>query len=131
MKMFNRKLPMPEVERLLAEGKSMSQAARELGFSKQAVSKALKKRRESEGGLVPAKGPKGVSDFEGLRQLKKIMSPVFEEIKTLNSEIKKMQAEKIKSEDRKNLNFQRLKYVAEGRKQPAQPLGVPKRNSFS
>jgi transposase-like protein len=135
--MFQKKLPMSEVHRLLAEGKTMTQVARELGFSKQAVSKAMKKRRERHtagpfpegeapvvpGALVPVRGgPKVVSDFQGLKQLKKIMSPVFEEIKVLNSEIKKLQAEQIKTDDYRNLNFQRLKFIAEGRKQLALAL---------
>jgi predicted transcriptional regulator len=123
--MFQKKLPMDEVHRLLAEGKNQSQIARELGFSKQAVSQALQdqqKRGEAgnaSGSLVPARigGPKGVSDFEGLKRLKRIMSPVFDEIKLLNSEIGKMQDERITSEERKHLNFQRLKYVGEARKQ--------------
>lgn len=127
----NRKLSMLELQRLLGEGKSMTEAARLLGVSKQAVSKAMKKRRESSsaadspGGLVPVRstGPKGVSEFEGLKRLKKIMAPVFAEIQILNSELKKLQAtDKIKGEDRRELNFQRLKYVAEGRKQLALAL---------
>jgi len=129
--MFQKKLPMSEVQRLLGAGKNQSQVARELGFSKQAVSKMLKlkKRREgyaagtSPGGLVPVRpGPKGVSEFEGLKRLKKIMAPVFDEIKVLNSEIKKLQAEQVKTDDYRNLNFQRLKFIAEGRKQLALAL---------
>jgi hypothetical protein len=123
--MFQKKLPISEVHRLLAEGKSMTAIGKELGFSKQSVSQALAKERERReagnpsGSLVPVRGsgPKGVSDFEGLKRLKKIMSPVFEEIKLLNSEIGKMQGEQITGEERKHLNFQRLKYVGEARKQ--------------
>ena len=107
----------------MAEGKSQSEAARILGFSKQAVSKALQKRKEvSERVPVKSTGPKAVSDFEGLKLLKKIMSPVFDEIKVLNLKIGEMKDEQIKSDDRKNLNFQRLKYIAEGRKQLALAL---------
>ncbi len=122
--MFEKRLPMSEVDRLInEEGKSISATARILGFSKQAVSQALQKRKKGSE-RVPAKftGAKTVSDFEGLRMLKRVMSPVFGEIKFLNFEIGKLKDEEVKGEDRKNLNFQRLKYIAEGRKQLALAL---------
>jgi len=113
---------MDEVDRLMGEGKSMSETARLLGFSKQAVSKALQKRKGADERVPVKAGPKAVSEFEGLRRLKRLMDPVFQEIKFLNSEIEKLKDEQVKGEDRKNLNFQRLKYVAEGRKQLALAL---------
>jgi len=130
--MFEKRLSLIEVDQLMEDGKSMSAVARELGFSKQAVSAALKKRREKSGELQVIKSsPKAVSDFEGLRRLKKLMDPVFHEIKFLNSEIDKLIGEEVKGDDRKNLNFQRLKYVAEGRKQLALALLIDeKRFSF-
>ena len=116
---------MDEVDRLMGEGKSMSETARILGFSKQAVSAALKKRREGSevSKRVPVKSSShAVSDFEGLKRLRRLMEPVFQEIRFLNSEIEKLKDEEVKGDDRKNLNFQRLKYVAEGRKQLALAL---------
>jgi len=122
---------MDEVDRLMGEGKSISEAARLLGFSKQAVSKALQKRKGASERVPVKAGPKAVSEFEGLRRLKRLMDPVFQEIKFLNSEIEKLKDEQVKGEDRKNLNFQRLKYVAEGRKQLALALLIDeKRFSF-
>lgn len=121
--MFEKRLSLIEVDQLMIEeGKSMSETGRLLGFSKQAISQALKKRRETSGKLTVKSSPKAVSDFEGLRRLKKLMEPVFHEIKFLNSEIEKLNDEQVKDEDRKNLNFQRLKYIAEGRKQLALAL---------
>ena len=109
--MFNqRRLSILEVERLLAEGKSQNAAARILGFSKQAVSKALQKRRQVTEG-VPAKTPPKFSR-DGLGPFKKVMDTVLSEIRYLNSEIKIAQAE-----ERENLNIQRLKYYSEARKE--------------
>lgn len=108
--MFKHRLPAEQVDKLLAEGKSQSEVGRILGFSKQAVSFFVQRKRN-----LPAKAsPKQISNFEGLQRLKRLMSPVFEEIKTLNSEIKKQD---ITSDTRQGLNFQRLKYLSEGRKQ--------------
>src|SRR5512139_3192349 len=98
--MFERRLPLDRVDQLMAEGKSMSETARLLGFSKQAVSKALQKRKGASERTPVKAGPKAVSEFEGLKRLKKLMEPVFQEIRFLNSEIEKLKDEQIKGEDR-------------------------------
>ena len=111
--MFNqRRLPIFELEKLIAEGKSQNEAARIMGFSKQAVSKALQRRRQGTEG-VPAKTPPNAKfSYDGLGPFKKIMDTVLSEIRYLNTEIKIAQAE-----DRERLNTQRLKYCAEARKE--------------
>jgi transcriptional regulator with XRE-family HTH domain len=121
--MFARKLPIDEVERLLSEGKSQSEIARILNFSKQAVSQYVKRKN-----LPATTTPRHVSSFDGLRQLKRLMSPMFEELKALNDAAKKQE---IDSTKRKDLNLQRLKFLAEGRKQLAFALLIDeKRFSF-
>ena len=109
--MFNqRRLSILEVERLLAEGKSQNAAARILGFSKQAVSKALQKRRQGTED-VPAKTPAKFSR-DGLGPFKKVMDTVLSEIRYLTIEINKTTTQ---AEDRESLNMQRLKYCSESR----------------
>ena len=104
-----RRVSILEVEKLLSEGKSQSEAARILGFSKQAVSKAIQKKA-TQGG-VPAKTPPKFS-HDGLGPFKKVMDTVLSEIRYLNTEIKTTQGE-----DREKLNIQRLKYCSEARKE--------------
>jgi transcriptional regulator with XRE-family HTH domain len=110
--MFERRLSIIELEKLLAMGKSQSEAARLLGFSKQAVSKALKKKKQVIEG-VPAKISQTVKfSHDGLGPFKKVMETVMGEIKYLNAKIKTAQ-----DEDREKLNMQRLKYCSEARKE--------------
>ena len=118
--MFERRLNPILLEKLLAEGKSQSQAARSMGFSKQAVSKFLQ-RQKGDPKPVPVKtGP--TSEFEGLKSLKKIMSTVVGELKYLDGEIKTS-----KGEIRERLNSQRLNYLKECRKQLSFILEIDER----
>jgi len=118
--MFERRLNPILLEKLLAEGKSQSQAARSMGFSKQAVSKFLQ-RQKGDPKPVPVKtGP--TSEFEGLKSLKKIMSTVVAELKYLDGEIKTSQGE-----SRERLNSQRLNYLKECRKQLGLVLEIDER----
>ena len=117
MKIFTKRLPSAEVDRLLGEGKSQSEVARILGFSKQAISFYVQRKRN-----LPAKvSSQPVSNIDGLQRLKRLMAPVFEEIRILNGEIKKQD---ISSDTRQALNFQRLKYLGEGRKLLALALDI-------
>jgi hypothetical protein len=110
--MFNqRRLPILELEKLIAEGKTQGETARILGFSKQAVSKALQKKRQVGEGGVPAKTPLKFS-HDGLGGFKRIMDSVLGEVRYLNTEIKKTEGEV-----RERLNIQRLKYCSEARKE--------------
>ena len=108
--MFNqRRIDPLELDRLLAEGKSQSECARLLNVSKQAVSKAL--QRKHSGGL-PVKAPPHKYSKDSLGPYKNLMSTTLGEIRYLNNAIKAA-----KDETRSSLNLERLKYIAESRKQ--------------
>jgi transcriptional regulator with XRE-family HTH domain len=121
MALFERRINPIELDRLLGENLSLSEAARRMGFSKQAVSQFLQKRRLQEQGVKspPAKSPQ--SEFEGAKVLKKIISTVAKELSHLDKQINEASEEK-----RSSLNFQRLKYLAEARKQIALILEIDK-----
>lgn len=110
--MFEKRLPILELEKLIAQGKSQSEAARILGFSKQAVSKALQKKNQVTEGVPAKTSPNAKFSYDGLGPFKKVMEIVMGEIKHLNTEIKTA-----KSEDRESLNMQQLKYCSEARKE--------------
>ena len=110
--MFNQKrIDILELEKLLAEGKSQNEAARLLGFSKQAVSKTMLRRKRKAAGL-PAKAVPHKFSRDGLGPFKQVMDTVLSEVRHLNAEIKLREGE-----DRERLNIQRLKYCAEARKE--------------
>ena len=117
--MFEHKINPIELDKLLAENLSLSEAGRRMGFSKQAVSQFLQKRKEQEQGIKnpPAKSPH--SEFEGTKVLKKVISIVVKELAYLGEQIIEASEEK-----RSSLNFQRLKYLAEARKQIALVLEI-------
>ncbi len=122
--MFERKINPIELDRLLTEGLSMSEAGRRMGFTKQAVSQFLQKRKQQEQGIKnpPAKSPH--SEFEGSKVLKKVMSIVTGELRYLDKKISEIT--EANEEKRPSLNFQRLKYLAEARKQIALVLEIDK-----
>jgi transcriptional regulator with XRE-family HTH domain len=117
--MFEHKINPIQLDQLLAENLSLSETARRMGFSKQAVSQFLQKRKKQEQGIKnpPAKTPH--SEFEGAKVLKKVISIVTKELTYLGEQINKASEEK-----RSSLNFQRLKYLAEARKQIALVLEI-------
>ena len=117
--MFEHKINPIELDRLLAEGLSQNEAGRRMGFSKQAVSQFLQRRKEGGQGIKnpPVKTPH--ADFEGTKVLKKVISIVTRELTYLNDRIGKAS-----EEQRYSLNFQRLKYLAEARKQIALVLEI-------
>ena len=115
--MFEKRINPILLQKLIGEGESQSGAARKMGFSKQAISKFLQ-RQKGDPKPVPVKtGP--ISEFEGLKSLKKIMSCVVGELKYLDGEIKTSQGE-----SRERLNSQRLNYLKECRKQLSLVLEV-------
>jgi transcriptional regulator len=114
---FEKKIQLPEVERLLREGIHQSEIARQLKVSKQAISKVVKRlKQQNDQAALSVSTPvvKALvgSKIDGMKQLKKINDTVIHEINLLNEEIKKAEGE-----ERENLALQRLKHVAEVRKQ--------------
>ena len=131
--MFEKKISLPEVEKLLREGIHQSEIARQLKVSKQAISKVVQrlKQQNDQAALsvspVVARAIVG-SKIDGMRQLKKINDVTIHEINLLNQKIKDADAalreinpdEKNKNgneQEREGLVFQRLKHIAEIRKQ--------------
>ena len=114
-----KRIPMHKLKQMLAEGKSQNQCARELGFSKQAVSKALQKERQMQEGLVSPSAIPAKFDPDGLGAFRRILHTTLTEIKILNSDIKTAAGD-----DRSKLNIERLKYIAEARKQFALALDI-------
>jgi predicted transcriptional regulator len=115
--MFEKKINILELEKLIREGKSQSETARLLHVSKQAVSVTLKKiKKQNERSALSVSPPVAKalvgSKIDGMRQLKKINDVVIHEINLLNQRIKNAQGE-----ERESLAFQRLKHIAEIRKQ--------------
>jgi len=114
-----KRIPMHTLKKMLAEGKSQNQCARELGFSKQAVSKALQKERQIREGLVSPSAIPAKFDPDGLGAFRRILHTTLTEIKLLDNEIKTTAGD-----DRSKLNIERLKYIAEARKQFALALDI-------
>lgn len=112
---------MHTLHKMLAEGKSQNQCGRELGFSKQAISKALQRERAIEAGL-PTTAPPPKFDPHGLGAFKRLLNTVLTEIKLLNNQIKTAAGD-----DRSNLNIQRLKYISEARKEFQLALEIDER----
>lgn len=115
--MFEKKISLPEVEKLLREGVHQSEIARQLKVSKQAISKVVKKlKRQNDQAAISVSAPviKALvgSKLDGMKQLKKINDVVIHEINLLNQKIKDA-----KEDERKSLTAERLKHVAEVRKQ--------------
>jgi len=120
--MFNtpkQKLSLIEIHKKLAEGKSQNQAARELGFSKQAVSKALQKERQIQEGLSPSSAIPAKFDRDGLGAFRRILHTTLTEIKFLSHQIKTASGD-----DRSKLNMERLKYISEARKEFSLALDI-------
>ncbi len=115
--MFEKKISLPEVEKLLREGIHQSAIARQLKVSKQAISKVVMKLKQQNDQSALSVSPTVVkaivgSKIDGMRQLKKINDVVIHEINILNKKVKDAT-----EEDRGDLVFQRLKHIAEVRKQ--------------
>jgi len=115
--MFEKKISLPEVEKLLREGIHQSAIARQLKVSKQAISKVVKRLKQENDRSALSVSPPVIkalvgSKIDGMRQLKKINDTVIHEINFLNQKIKNAQGE-----ERETLAFQRLKHIAEIRKQ--------------
>lgn len=131
--MFEKKINLPDVEKLLREGIHQSEIARQLKVSKQAISKVVQRLKQQNDQAAVSVSPVVAraivgSKIDGMRQLRKINDVTIHEINLLNQKIKDVDAafretnldEKIKDvkeEDREALVFQRLKHIAEIRKQ--------------
>jgi predicted transcriptional regulator len=140
--MFEKKINIAELEKLIRDGNSQGQAARLIGVSKQAVSATLKRlKAQNERSALSVSEPvvKALvgSKIDGMKQLKKINDTVIHEINFLNQKIKTVDAlicvpaldVKIKVEkekEREYLVFQRLKHIAEIRKELGLLLDISK-----
>jgi predicted transcriptional regulator len=140
--MFEKKINIAELEKLIRDGNSQGQAARLIGVSKQAVSATLKRlKAQNERSALSVSEPvvKTLvgSKIDGMKQLKKINDTVIHEINFLNQKIKTVDAlicvpdldVKIKVEkekEREYLVFQRLKHIAEIRKELGLLLDISK-----
>jgi predicted transcriptional regulator len=114
---FEKRIDIFELQRLIREGNSQGQCARLIGVSKQAVSATLKRlKQENDRSALSVSPPVAKalvgSKIDGMKQLKKINDVIIHEINILNEKIKKAQGE-----ERETLTFQRLKHVGEIRKQ--------------
>jgi len=128
--MFEKKIDILKLEKLIRDGNSQGQAARILEVSKQAISATLKKlKAQNERSALSVSEPvvKALvgSKIDGMKQLKKINDTVIHEINILNQKIKDLQGDG-KGEERDNLVFQRLKHIAEIRKQLGLLLDISK-----
>ncbi len=124
--MFEKKINIAELEKLIRDGNSQGQAARLIGVSKQAVSATLKRLKASnERSALSVSEPvvKALvgSKIDGMKQLKKINDTVIHEINFLNQKIKDSN-----DGEREDLVFQRLKHIAEIRKQLGLLLDISK-----
>jgi predicted transcriptional regulator len=140
--MFEKKIDIIKLEKLIRDGNSQGQAARLIGVSKQAVSATLKRlKAQNERSALSVSEPvvKALvgSKIDGMKQLKKINDTVIHEINILNQKIKVIDAlicdpnldEKIKNEkekERGDLVFSRLKHVGEIRKELGLLLDISK-----
>ena len=113
------RVPMHKLKQMLAEGKTQSQCARDLGFSKQAICKALQRERLITEGLQPPSAIPAKFDPDGLGAFRRILHTTLAEIKILNNDMKT-----VGGDDRSKLNMERLKYIAEARKQFALALEI-------
>jgi DNA-binding transcriptional regulator GbsR (MarR family) len=123
---FEKRIHLPEVERLLREGIHQSEIARQLKVSKQAISKVVKRLKQQNDQAALSISPPVVkalvgSKIDGMKQLKKINDTVIREINFLNEKIKKA-----KEEEREALALQRLKHIGEVRKQLSLLLDICK-----
>jgi hypothetical protein len=115
--MFEKKIHLPALEELLREGIHQSEIARQLKVSKQAISKAVRRlKRQNDQAAISVSTPviKVLvgSKIDGMKQLKKINDVVIHEINLLHQKIKDAEGK-----ERETLITQRLKHVAEVRKQ--------------
>jgi len=119
--MFEKKISLPEVEKLLREGIHQSEIARQLKVSTQAISKVVQRLKQQHAPAALSVSPVVAraivgSKIDGMRQLKKINDVTIHEINLLNQKIKDLQGNG-NEEEREHLVFQRLKHIAEIRKQ--------------
>jgi hypothetical protein len=115
--MFEKKISLNDLEKLLREGVHQSEIARQLKVSKQAISKAVRRlKRLNDQAAISVSAPviKVLvgSKIDGMKQLKKINDVVIHEINLLHQKIKDAEGK-----EREDLITQRLKHVAEVRKQ--------------
>ena len=115
--MFEKKIHLPDLEKLLREGVHQSEIARQLKVSKQAISKAVRRlKRANDQAAISVSAPviKVLvgSKIDGMKQLKKINDVVIHEINLLHQKIKDAEGK-----ERESLIAQRLKHIAEVRKQ--------------
>jgi DNA-binding Lrp family transcriptional regulator len=119
--MPRQKIPLIELERLVREGNGVSEIARKLKVSKGAVSKRLKALKVSITKDVTLRSaPKLVDNsINAMVQLRKINDLINRELDHIEQEI-----EKATGSERQLLQDQRLKHVAEVRKQLSLVLDI-------
>ena len=120
LKMFNqRRIDLLQLDALISQGKSQSECARLLQVSKQAISQALLRKKNMG---LPTKPTPEKFDEGRLGSFRKLMGNVLSEVRFLNNALKT-----VPLEDRERLNMQRLKYIAEARKEMELALEIDSR----
>lgn len=112
--MSGKKISNLELDQLVREGNGVSEIARKLGVSKGAVSKRLKNLRAGITKDVVLRSAPQIVDrqLNAMDQLKRINGLINNELDYIEKNIKTA-----KGDERKELQEQRLKHVAEVRKQ--------------
>ena len=119
--MERKKISLIQLEQLVREGNGVAEIARKLKFTKGAVSKRLKALRVGiTKDVVLRSAPEIVNrELKAMDQLKRINNLINGELDYIEKNI-----ETAKGEERKDLQEQRLKHVAEVRKQLSLLLNI-------
>jgi len=112
--MAQKKIPIVQLDQLVRQRKTVSQIAKELGVTKGAVSKAMKRLNVAITKDVTLRSAPEIVDrqLNAMDQLKRINGLINNELDYIERNI-----ETASGEERKELQEQRLKHVAEIRKQ--------------
>ena len=119
--MGQQKIPLFQLERLVSEGNGVSEIARKLGVTKGAVSKRLKSLKVAISKDVALRSAPRIVDrqINAMDQLKRINGLINGELDYIEENIKTA-----KGRSRVELQEQRLKHVAEIRKQVSLLLDI-------
>ena len=112
--MPKRKISFVQLERLVSEGNGVSEIARKLGVTKGAVSKAIKRLNIAVTKDVALRTAPKIADkkIDAMTQLTKVNDLIHSELNYIQTTI-----QSTSGTERKELQAQQLKHVAEVRKQ--------------
>jgi len=112
--MPKKKISLIQLERLVSEGNGVSQIARKLGVTKGAVSKAIKRLNIAVTKDVALRTAPKIADkkIDAMTQLTKVNDLIHSELNYIQTTI-----QTTSGTERKELQAQQLKHVAEVRKQ--------------